>query len=126
METTELKDNPLAKIQKMMFQIARVDKMGGRGSLFGLMEIFEIYLAEEHEKDNETGMYRFKGMEQYGNIVSIPRIYDTVQRCVEELNFTKEEFDKLIDWYSGRKYGPDTQILALAIGWAIKDKKYFV
>lgn len=109
----------------MSRQIDKVDRLGGRDSFFGMMEIFEIILEEEHSKDNETGMYRFKGMEQYGNIVSIPRVYDTVTRCIEELNFTKEEFDKLIKWYSGRNYGPDTKILALAISWCLKDKKYF-
>jgi len=128
METEEIKENPLATIQKMRFQIERVERMGGRGSLFGLLEIFQIILAEEHEKDPDepkTGMYRFKGMEQYGNCVSIKCIYSTVQRCADELNFTKDEFDKLINWYDGREYGPDTKILALAIGWAIKDKKLF-
>ena len=112
-------------ILKMSRQMGKVDLLGGRDSFFGMMEIFEIILEEEHTKEEETGMYRFKGMEQYGNIVSINRTYDTVKRCIEELNFTKEEFDKLIDWYSGRKYGPDTQVLALAIQWCIKDNKYF-
>ncbi|MEI8007756.1 MAG: hypothetical protein WCI48_16230 [Bacteroidota bacterium] len=123
MTTTET--NPIGKIQKLLGHINRIEKMGGRGSFFGLLEIFEIIMEEEHSKDNETGMYRYKGMEQYGNIVSITRIYDTVKRCVEELQFTKDEFDCLIDWYKGRMYGPDTQITALVIGWCIKDKHYF-
>jgi hypothetical protein len=114
------------EINKIRRQILRVDKLGGRDSFFGLKEIFEIILAEAHEKEQETGMYRFKGMEQYGNLVSIPCTYDAVTRCVEELNFTKEEFDKLINWYSGRKHGPDTVVLALAIEWCIKDKRYFI
>lgn len=118
----------LSEIFKMSYQIQRVDKLGGRDSFFGMMEIFEIILEEEHEKDpNEPkeGMYRFKGMEQYGNCVSIPCSYNAVKRCVEELNFTKEEFEKLINWYKGRNHGPDTQVLALAIEWCIKDNKYF-
>ena len=41
----------LQKILKMSHQIQRVDKLGGRDSLFGMMEIFEIILQEEHEKD---------------------------------------------------------------------------
>jgi hypothetical protein len=112
----------------MSKQINTVDRLGGRDSFFGMMEIFEIILEEEHEKDPEepkSGMYRFKGMEQYGNIVSIPQVYDTVKRCIEELDFTKDEFDKLINWYKGRNHGPDTQILALAIEWCLKDKKYY-
>lgn len=118
----------LQEILKMSNQIRRVDKLGGRDSFFGMMEIFEIILEEEHEKDpNEPkeGMYRFKGMEQYGNCVSIPCSYNAVKRCVEELDFTKEEFEKLINWYKGRNHGPDTQVLALAIEWCIKDNKYF-
>ena len=120
--------NELLNILEMSRQISRVDKLGGRESFFGMMEIFEIFLKEEHEKDPDEpkdGMYRFKGMEQYGNLVSIDCTYKTVKRCIDELNFTKEEFDKLIDWYSGRKHGPDTQVLALAITWCIKDNKYF-
>jgi len=121
-------ENTIANIQKMRFQIERVSRMGGRDSLFGLKEIFQIILAEEHEKDPEEpkdGMYRFKGMEQYGNIISLQCTYNAVQRCYEELNFTKEEFEKLINWYDGRRHGPDTVLLALYIQWAIKDKKYF-
>jgi len=115
----------LHEILEMSKQINRVDRLGGRDSFFGMMEIFEIYLKEEHDKLGETGMYRFKGMEQYGNIVSIPQVYDTVKRCIDELHYTKEEFDKLIDWYKGRNHGPDTAVLALAIEWCLKDKKYF-
>ena len=109
------------KIRKYLFQIEKLRRLGGRDSFFGMMEIFEIYLSEEHEKDNETGMYRFKGMEQYGNIVSIPRTCDAIDRCVKELHFTKNEFDKLIDWYSG-KPSPDTKTLALIIEWNLKNK----
>lgn len=121
-------DKSIHSILKMSKQINTVDRLGGRDSFFGMMEIFEIILEEEHEKDPEepkSGMYRFKGMEQYGNIVSIPQVYDTVKRCIEELDFTKDEFDKLINWYKGRNHGPDTQILALAIEWCLKDKKYY-
>jgi hypothetical protein len=121
----ETKENPLLKILNMSRQIMTVDRLGGRDSFFGMMEIFEIILKEEHDKLGETGMYRFKGMEQYGNIVSIPQTYDAVKRCIDELKFTKEEFDKLINWYKGRDHGPDTSILALAIEWCIKDNKYF-
>ncbi len=111
----------LKEIQKMHHQILRVDKLGGRDSFFGLKEIFEIILEEEHDKDNETGMYCFKGMEQYGNTVSLPRVNDTMTRCIEELKFTKQEFESLINWYNNRKYGPDTLILALEMQWYLKD-----
>jgi len=57
----------IQNILKMSRQIGKVDLLGGRDSFFGMMEIFEIILEEEHSKENETGMYRFKGMEQYGN-----------------------------------------------------------
>ena len=119
-------DNPIVRINKIRFDIERVYRLGGRTSFLGMLEIFEIILKEEHEKnDKETGMYRFKGMEQYGNIVSPKSTYLAIDTCVKELKFTKEEFDKLIDWYKDRNYGPDTRILSLVIGWCLKDKKYF-
>lgn len=128
METKELtNEEALRKILSMSRDIHRVDKLGGRDSFFGMMEIFEIILKEEHEKDpNEPheGMYRFKGMEQYGNIVSPDCVYSTVKRCVETLKFTKDEFDQLIKWYKYRD-SIDCVVLHLTIKWAIKDLNYF-
>jgi hypothetical protein len=89
-----------------------------------MLEIFHILLEEEHLKDPDEGMYRYKGMEQYGNIVSIPRIYDAIEVCIKEYDFTKSEFNKISDWYKDRPT-PDCKILYLVIGWCLKDKKYF-
>lgn len=128
METKELtNEEALRKILSMSRDIHRVDKLGGRDSFFGMMEIFEIILKEEHEKDPEnpkTGMYRYKGLWQYGNIVLLPCVKSAVKRCVEELKFTKEEFDKLLNWYD-RKDSPDVIVVYFGIKWAIQDLKYF-
>lgn len=114
----------LNKILKISRQIHIVDKLGGRDSFFGMLEIFHITLEEEHSNNSNIGMYRYKGMGQYGNIVSIPRIYDSIEKCVKRYNFTKSEFDKILDWYKDSQT-PDCQILYLVIGWCLKDKKYF-
>jgi hypothetical protein len=128
METKDLTtDEALKDMQKMHFQILLVDKFGGRDSFFGMKEIFEIILKEEHEKDPENpkeGMYRYKGLWQYGNIVLPHCVASAVKRCVEEFKFTKEEFDQLINWYD-RKDSPDVIVVYFYIVWTIQDMKYF-
>jgi hypothetical protein len=128
MKTKDLTmDEGLKNMQKMHFQMLLVEKLGGRDSFFGMKEIFEITLKEEHEKDPEnpkTGMYRYKGLWQYGNIVLPNCVKSAVKRCVEELKFTKEEFDKLLDWYD-RKDSPDVIVVYFYMKYAIEDFKYF-
>lgn len=112
----------LKEIQKMRFQIDLVDKLGGRESFFGMKEIFEIILKEEHDKlpeEEKTGMYRFKGMRQYGNIITINCAQNAVRRCVNELKFTKQEFEELLRWYEGRSI--DCVTLYYVIKLTLKD-----
>jgi len=75
-------------------------------NFFGRMDAFEMVLEEEHEKagetDKELGMYRYKGMQQYGNIVSFEPTYKTMDIIVNEFKWSDKWITELIDWYEIR------------------------
>ena len=116
----------LQEINKMSRDIAIVDRLGGRDSFFGLKQIFEIILKEKHDEQTEEEMAesypfgRYRGMECYGNIVSQKYTNLAVEHCINELNFTEEEFTTLCNWYGGRM-SPDTLVTNLFIQWYYKD-----
>ena len=99
---------------KIIGDIRRFDALGGRDSLFGVKHIYEGVLKEKHiEKglDKGEGGFRYKGMEQYGNIVSDVAVKGACETCKEAYNFTDKEFRELIAWYGGRK-----SVDAIALG----------
>lgn len=117
----------ITKLRKMMtlvWDLQVLEELGGRGSFFGMQHVFEEILEEEHIKidGEEEGMYRYKGMEQYGNIVSPNAVSATFKRCRKDYSFTREEFESLSKWYSERDYGPDTKILGLCLKWSLEDE----
>ena len=81
------------------------DHLGGADSFFGRMYVFEQMLKEQHDLAGEghgNGMYCYHGMNTYGNIVSFAPAILAIQVFVEELGYTRENLEELLDWYEGR------------------------
>lgn len=78
----------------------------------GKKDAFEFVLKEEHEIDGKTdgGMYSYKGLRQYGNIVSLKPTLKTLDILSKCSWWSTEFVNKLIDWY-GAKQSIDTFIL---------------
>lgn len=101
--------------------IGTIEALGGSDSFFGYKTIFEELLLEEHEKtrDADGGMYRYKGMEQYSNIVSPIPCQAAMKRFLE-YGHPVDRLIKLADWYEKRSI--DTATLSLFIKWYIEDE----
>jgi len=105
-----IKMSDLNNLGKLQRDVGSVNKLGGRDSFFGMKQIFEIILKEEHEKRGFTKPtkpghlnypFRFKGVGCYGNIIEWDILEETIQLLVSKYNFTEEEFQSLINWYDG-------------------------
>jgi hypothetical protein len=103
----------IPKLVELRRQLATFDALGGRESFFGMKFIFELIVKEQHEKLDETGMYRYKGMEQYGNVVHPECLIEAIAICARDFCFTGEDFQKLQRWYGGRSI--DCTVTAMTI-----------
>jgi hypothetical protein len=103
----------IPELVSLRYQLATFDALGGRESFFGMKFIFELTVKEQHEKLEQAGMYRYKGMEQYGNIVQPDCLIEAIAICAREYGFTGEDFQKLQRWYGGRSI--DCAVAAMTI-----------
>lgn len=98
----------VGSVMKIIGDMHRFDQLGGRDTLFGRAHIFEYLLHEEHEKvgktSSENGMYRFKGIAQYGNIVDYEPTKIAMNRFISDYGFTSEDLGELEEYYNGQVY----------------------
>ena len=110
--------------------IGLVNKMGGRGSLFGNLAIFEIIMREKHDlmtDDEIKKCYPFHGFtafECYGNICNEKYTVMAIRYCREELEFTDDEFIQLCKWFSHRG-SPDVYVAMYFICKEIFNEELF-
>lgn len=110
--------------------IGLVNKMGGRGSLFGNLAIFEIIMREKHDlmTDDEVGknfpFKKFTKFECYGNICDEKYTTMAIKYCREELRFSDDEFMRLCKWFVGRK-SPDVIVTTYFICKEIFNEELF-
>jgi hypothetical protein len=94
------------------------DKLGGSDSFFGRLHVFSFLLMEEHSKagesDRSRGCYRYKGMNQYGNIVSYHPSLKASERFVKEMGYTIENLKEIEKWFKGQG-SIDTVTMAIYI-----------
>lgn len=123
-------NSPIMEIGKYIRDTGLVNKMGGRGSLFGNLAIFEIIMREKHdlmtdeEIKNNFPFNKFTGFECYGNIVEEKYSIMAIQYCRNELKFTDDEFMQLLNWFNNRK-SPDTYVTMYFICKEIFDESLF-
>jgi len=82
------------------------ERLGGQNTFFGRQHAFESLLADEHslngKADASLGMYRFKGMEQYGNVVGSEEVELAARKFVLDLGYSRDHLAELSRWYLSR------------------------
>lgn len=110
----------MAKCLKISNQITQFEKLGGRDSVFGLLRIFSIAMEESHANITEEELkanwpFRsFTCFEAYGNLVERKYTEIAIKQCIEEYNFTKEEWILLSHWFISRG-SPDVVVTTIFI-----------
>ena len=112
-----------AEIAQGLSALTKLDRCGGRGSLFGNMEILSHFCKEEHEKIGE----RWRNFGRYGNIVCFDPFDNALQRMKDEIGFTREEFQEQYEWLQGQveTYHHPDEVVAMVLlkHWLIKIDK---
>jgi len=111
----------IEKFRKTEVSIHRLDVMGGTDSLFGKEHIFSQLLHDEHEKAGLTdnGMYCFKGLNWYGNIISWEPTLATIGAFLAH-GFVRADLEALRDWWKGVNQTLDTACLSSYLDSAMK------
>ena len=110
--------NVIDKYHETMADIHRLSILGGSESLFGKEHIFVSLLRDEHEKDGLTsGMYCFKGLNQYGNVVSWEPFLRATVSFIKH-GFRGADLEELRDWW-GKNSSIDTACLGAYVSSAL-------
>ena len=98
--------------------MATFDRLGGSDTFFGRLHVFKYLLKDEHAKAGETdsakGAYRYRGMMQYGNIVSYEPSMSAAKRFIE-MGYSEQHLMELQKWYRGKNVQGSVDAVALAI-----------
>jgi len=107
----------ITEMLKALNDVRKVEILGGRESMFGLAGIFETILREKHESITEEELKNnypfrsFRGMFCYGNMIEQKYTEEAIDFCNKKLKFTREEWERLLNYYLTFKPTPDSVVL---------------
>jgi hypothetical protein len=88
----------IAGLHHELCRLEGIDRLGGRDSFFGRLEMLDYCCRVKHE---EAGL-PWKKFGRYGNIIEHDQFCAAIDWMREEFKFTDEEFTELAKWMHGQ------------------------